>query len=307
MIVPDGATLRSMLRSIWRPLAILFTFDMVVAVAYVYGGMKWLSLPHVPLSILGGAIGVILGFRNNSSYQRWWEARILWGSIVNYSRTFARQALTMIIVPADRSHTERDRAREIQHRLVLLQIAYVHSLRRHLRGQPAWEELTPFYSTQQIEAFRLQRNVPVCIQQEMSTLLSECYEQGWIDSMRWSSIDQSLAALMNAQGGAERIKNTPMPRQYDFFPQMFVGGYCVLLPLGIVANLQLLTPVGSTLVGLIFLALDEIGRELENPFENGEHDVPITAISKTIEINLKQLLDIEEIPAPEKAIEGVLW
>jgi ion channel-forming bestrophin family protein len=307
MIVPDGATLRSMLRSIRRPLAILFTFDMIVAVAYVYGGMTWLSLPHVPLSILGGAIVAILGFRNNSTYGRWWEGRILWGSIVNYSRTFSRQVLTMIIVPDDRSEAERLRARETQRTLVLLQIAYVHSLRRHLHGQPAWEELTPFCSAQQIETFRSQRNVPVRIQQEMSTLLAECYELGWIDSMRWSSIDQSLAALMNAQGGAERIKNTPMPRQYDFFPQMFVGAYCILLPLGIVANLQLLTPIGSSLVGLIFLALDQIGRDLENPFENGEHDVPITAISKTIEINLKQLLEIEEIPAPEKAIRGVLW
>jgi ion channel-forming bestrophin family protein len=307
MIVPDGATLRSMLRSIWRSLVILFAFDMIVAVGYVYGGMKWLSLPHVPLSILGGAIGVILGFRNNTSYQRWWEGRILWGSIVNYSRTFARQVLTMIIVPGGRNEAEIDQARAIQRRLVLLQIAYVHSLRRHLRGQPAWEELGPFYSAQAIEAFRSQRNVPVCIQQEMSTLLSECYEHGWIDSMRWSSIDQSLVALMNAQGGAERIKNTPMPRQYDFFPQLFVGAYCVLLPLGIVANLQLLTPIGSTLVGLVFLALDEIGRELENPFDNAEHDVPITSISKTIEINLKQLLEVEEIPAPEKAVRGVLW
>jgi putative membrane protein len=307
MIVPDGATLRSMLRSIRLRLAILFAFDIIVAVAYVYGGMKWLSLPHVPLSILGGAIGVIIGFRNSSSYQRWWEARILWGSIVNYSRTFARQALTMIVVPADRGEAERDRARAISYRLVLLQIAYVHSLRRHLRGQPAWQDLTAFYSEPQIEFFRSQRNVPVCIQQEMSTLLSECYEHGWIDSMRWTSIDASMAALMNAQGGAERIKNTPMPRQYDFFPQLFIDAYCLLLPIGIVANLQLLTPIGSTLVGLVFLALDQIGRDLENPFENCEHDVPLTSISKTIEINLKQLLGREDTPEPEKATRGVLW
>jgi ion channel-forming bestrophin family protein len=307
MIVPAGATLRSMLRSIRRPLAILFTFDIIVAVAYVYGGMTWLSLPHVPLSILGGAIGAIIGFRNNSSYQRWWEGRILWGSIVNYSRTFARQALTMIVVPGDRGEADLDRARAIQHRLVLLQVAYVHSLRCHLRGQPAWQDLTPFYTGPQIEAFRSQRNVPVCIQQEMSALLAECHEQGWIDSMRWTCMDQSLAALMNAQGGAERIKNTPMPRQYDFFPQLFVSAYCVLLPLGIVANLQLLTPIGSSLVGLIFLALDQIGRDLENPFENREHDVPLTSVSKTIEINLKQLLGREDTPTPEKAVDGVLW
>ena len=307
MIVPAAANMRSMLRSVWRPVAVLFAFDMIVAVAYVYGGQSWLSLPHIPLSIFGGAIGVILGFRNNSSYQRWWEGRILWGSIVNYSRTFARQALSMIMVPADSAAQDRERVSVIQHRLVLLQVAYVHSLRRHLRAQPAWEELYPFYSEQQIEFFRSQRNVPVCIQQEMSELLQECYQRGWLDSMRWSAMDQSLAALMNAQGGAERIKNTPMPRQYDLLPLLFVRVYCLLLPLGMVANLGLLTPVGSSLVGLILMAFDEIGRELENPFENSEHDVPITSISRTIEINLKQLLGHPDPPLPEKPIRGILW
>lgn len=307
MIVPDAANLRSMLRSVWRSLVILFAFDMVIAVAYVYGGQTWLSMPHVPLSIFGGAIGVILGFRNNSSYQRWWEGRILWGAIVNYSRTFARQALSMIVVPPDGADSDRERATAIQQRLVLLQIAYVHSLRRHLRGQPAWEELNPFYSQQQIDLFRSQRNVPVCIQQEMSDLLTECYGRGWLDSIRWGAMDQSLAALMNAQGGAERIKNTPMPRQYDYFPQLFVRLYCLMLPLGMVANLGLLTPVGSTLVGLIFFALDEIGRDLENPFDNTEHDVPITAISRTIEINLRQLLGQSDPPLPATPADGVLW
>jgi putative membrane protein len=112
---------------------------------------------------------------------------------------------------------------------------------------------------------------------------------------------------MNAQGGAERIKNTPLPKQYDYYPQLFVTMYCILLPLGMVASLKLLTPIGSTLVGFMFLALDQIGRDLEAPFENDEHDVPITAISRTIEINLKQLLGERELPEPVKPVYGVLW
>lgn len=307
MIVPDAANMRSMLRSVWRPLVVLFAFDMLIAAAYVYGGQRWVSVPDIPLSIFGGAIGVIVGFRNTSSYQRWWEARILWGAIVNYSRTFARQALTMIIVPADGSKEDRQRAEEIRQRLVLLQVAYAHQLRRHLRGQAAWQGLDSLYSGQQMEIVRSQRNIPVFIQQEMSGLLAECLERGWLDSMRWTAIDQSLAALMNAQGGAERIKNTPMPRQYDYLPQLFVRLYCFLLPFGMVASLGMFTPVGSTLVGLIFMALDEVGRDLENPFDNRDHDVPMTSISRTIEINLKQLLRESEVPAPEVAVKGVLW
>jgi putative membrane protein len=307
MIVPDAANMRSMLRSVWRPLVVLFAFDMLIAALYVYGGQRWLSVRDIPLSIFGGAIGVIVGFRNTSSYQRWWEARTLWGSIVNYSRTFARQSLTMIIVPDDASDKDRHRANEIRQRLVLLQVAYVHSLRCQLRGQPVWQGLDSLYSEQQMEIVRLQRNIPVFIQQEMSELLAECLERGWLDTIRWSAIDQSLAALMNAQGGAERIKNTPMPRLYDYLPRLFLRLYCFLLPFGMVANLGMFTPVGSTLVGLIFLALDEVGRDLENPFDNREHDIPMSSISRTIEINLKQLLRQSEIPAPEAVVKGVLW
>lgn len=307
MIVPDAANMRSMLRSVWRPLVVLFAFDMLIAVLYVYGGQSWLSVRDIPLSIFGGAIGVIVGFRNTSSYQRWWEARTLWGAIVNYSRIFARQSLTMIIVPRDGSEEDRRRAEEIRQRLVLLQVAYVHSLRCQLRSQAAWQGLDSFYSAQQMEIVRSQRDIPVFIQQEMSELLAECLTSGWLDSVRWTLIDQSLAALMNAQGGAERIKNTPMPRQYDYLPRLFVRLYCFLLPFGMVASLGMFTPVGSSLVGLIFLALDEVGRDLENPFENREHDIPMSSISQTIEINLKQLLRQAEIPVPEPAVKGILW
>jgi putative membrane protein len=307
MIVPDAANMRSMLRSVWRPLVVLFAFDMLIAVLYVYGGQRWLSVRDIPLSIFGGAIGVIVSFRNTSSYQRWWEARALWGAIVNYSRTFARQSLTMIIVPGEGSEEDCRRAEEIRQRLVLLQVAYVHSLRCQLRSQAAWQGLNSFYSAEQMEIVCSQRNIPVFIQQEMSELLAECLKNGWLDSKRWTSIDQSLAALMNAQGGAERIKNTPMPRQYDYLPRLFVRIYCFLLPFGMVASLGMFTPVGSSLVGLIFLALDEVGRDLENPFENREHDIPVSSISQTIEINLKQLLRQAEIPVPEPAVKGILW
>lgn len=121
----------------------------------------------------------------------------------------------MITVPRNGSEEDRRRAEEIRQPLVLLQVAYVHSLRCQLRSQAAWPGLESFYSAQQMEIVRSQRNIRVFIQPEMSELLAECLKSGWLDSMRWTSIDQSLTALMNAQGGAERIKNTPMPRQYD--------------------------------------------------------------------------------------------
>jgi putative membrane protein len=98
-----------------------------------------------------------------------------------------------------------------------------------------------------------------------------------------------------------------MPKQYDYFPQLFVQMYCVLLPLALVTNMGWFTPLGSTLVGFMFLALDKIGRDLEDPFENTIYDVPLTSITTTIEVNLRQLLGETVLPEAKKPVRGVLW
>jgi putative membrane protein len=152
-----------------------------------------------------------------------------------------------------------------------------------------------------------EKNVPLALQRRMATTLREARQRGWIDNWEWQSIDRNLDNLMSAQGGAERIKNTPMPKQYDFFPKLFVQIYCLMLPVGMVENLGWFTPLGSTLVGFMFLALEEIGRDLEDPFDNKIYDVPLTSISKTIEINLRQMLGETALPEPEKPVHGVLW
>jgi putative membrane protein len=170
-----------------------------------------------------------------------------------------------------------------------------------------WEELVPLLSEQELSELRDEKNVPLAIQQQMGALLRYCQLRGWIDMAHWRALDNSLDDQVDAQGGAERIKNTPMPKQYDYFPQLFVQIYCLLLPLGLVTNMGWYTPLGSTLVGFIFLALDKIGRDLEDPFENTIYDVPLTAITTTIEINLRQLLGETELPQGKKPVRGVLW
>ena len=306
MIVASGLNLVRMLKNIGLRLVLLLAFDMVVACMYVFGGVTWVSLPDIPLTIFGSALGVVVGFRNNSSYGRWWEARMLWGSIVNNSRSVAREALTMIVTP-DKDPAEQAEAEQVKRHIVILQIAYVHALRCLLRGLQPWDELRKLLSEEELVEFRQHSNPPVAIQQKMGALLETSFERGWLDTMRWTAIDRSLNALMDAQGGAERIKNTPLPKQYRAFPRLFVTCYCLLLPLAMVSHLRLFTPLGSTLVGFIFLALDEIGRDLEGPFDNTVHDVPLTSITRSIEITLKQLLGDSHVPAPEKPIDGVLW
>jgi putative membrane protein len=304
MIVPRSAQVLRMVQYVGKPLLLLAVYDVIVVVAYQVMRWEWVALPHIPLALYGSAIGVILGFRNQSSYARWWEARTLWGSIVNNSRSWARQAIASL-----RAEGEGDAAelKTMRRRLVYHQIAYVHALRQHLRRLEPWEELSPLLKEAELSSLREEKNVPLALQQQMGALLQECRERGWVDGWQWQAMDESLNDLADAQGGTERIKNTPMPKQYDYFPQLFVHIYCMLLPLALVTNMGWFTPLGSTLVGFIFLALDKIGRDLEDPFENTIYDVPLTSITRAIEVNLRQLLGETSLPQPEAAVHGVLW
>jgi ion channel-forming bestrophin family protein len=304
MIVPRGRQLFKMLAYVGIPLLVLVLYDLAVVVAYKVLHWNWVALPHIPLTLFGSAIGIIVAFRNQSSYARWWDARTLWGAIINNSRSWARQ-VTTVMMPL--SEAEVDELKEVQRRLVYYQIAYAHALRQHLRGLEPWDEIKPLVSEQELSELRKEKNVPLAIQQMMGTLLRRCQVRGWVDIAHWRALDANLDDIVDAQGGAERIKNTPMPKQYDYFPQLFVELYCVMLPLALVMNMGWFTPLGSTLVGFIFLALDKIGRDLEYPFENSIYDVPMTSLTTTIEINLRQLLGETELPAAEKPVHGVLW
>ena len=304
MIVPKSPQIKRMLQYVGLPLLSLACFDVVIVLAYKVMRWQWVALPHIPLALYGSAIGIILAFRNNSAYSRWWEARTLWGAVVNNSRCWARQVLTGMRAGFA---AEKAELKAVQRSLVYHQIAYVHALRQHLRGLQPWPELKALLTEEEMAGLEGQKNVPVAIQQKMGAMLDDCLERGWMDPIQWRAMDESLNDLADAQGGTERIKNTPMPKQYDYFPQLFVQIYCVLLPLALVTNMGWFTPLGSTLVGFIFLALDKIGRDLEDPFDNTIYDVPITSISRGIEISLKQLLGDKDLPEAEKPVAGVLW
>ncbi len=304
MIVPHAPQLRRLLAYVGFPLLLLILYDAAIVLLFQVAGWKWIALPHIPLALFGSAIGLIVAFRNNSSYGRWWEARTLWGGIVNNSRSWARQVLASI---APQKEADREAVRAMQCRMVLLQIAWVHALRQQLRGQPPLDELHGLLTEDDLVALAGQKNIPFTLQIWQGELVRKALENDWIDSLQWAGLDSTLNDLADLQGGSERIKNTPMPKQYDFFPQLFTKMYCLLLPLGLVLNMGWFTPLGSTLVGFIFLALDKIGRDLEDPFENTIYDIPLSSMSRTIEINLRQALGERSLPEPLQPIQGVLW
>ena len=307
MIVSKTQRLTQMIQGLGLAMLSLLGWDLLIVISYKVLNWTWVASTHVPLGSLGAVIGIIVGFRNGSAYGRWWEARTLWGAIVNRSRTFARQVLTTFSPGGDATVAERAELAALQKDLVLHQVAYVHALRQQLRGLdpvPAVAHLVP---REDPTAMAREKNLALTLQNRMSAMLVAARGRGWLDEWQWHSIDQSLASLMDAQGGAERIKNTPMPKQFDFFPRLFVQMYCIFLPVGLVVDLGWYTPLGSTLVGFLFLALERIGRVLEDPFENRINDVSMTAIATTIEINLRQMLGETELPPPVQPIDGILW
>ncbi|MHC1480784.1 bestrophin family protein [Frateuria aurantia] len=274
MIVPGRAHIGHIMRYVGRPLAILFAWDVIVTAGYMGLAQHWIEFPALPLTLLGSAVAVYLTFRNNVAYARWWEGRILWGSMVNYSRSFAREAKILL------EQGKVELARTLVHR----HIAYVHALRLHLRRQAPWDELSPRLAADEIARLKQVANVPNAILDRTGAIVAGEAE---LDSIRLAALESTMTALSNAQGGMERIKNTPLPQQYATYTVLFTHAFCLLLPLGMVESLGFYTPLGSTAAGFVFLALLQTGNDIQNPFENSEHDVPLTTITRSIEIDLR--------------------
>lgn len=282
------------LRQIRGPLLLDIAFALAVSIANKYQLLTPVVVPGLPVSLVGAALGIILGFRTNSAYDRWWEARILWGALVNSSRTLARQILAF--TPDA----------EFARRIVLTQIAYVHALRCHLRGEPPWPELESRMPAELVVRLRAEKNVPAALLHSMGQTITAHADQGKISEFRLQRLDQTLTDLTNVQGGCERIRNTPLPRQYDYFPELFIYLYLLIFPLSVVREVGLLTPLFSGIITFIFLVLNRIGKNLEDPFDNITYGTPILSISRTIEINLLQQLGSTELPSPVPAVRGVL-
>ena len=296
-----------MIRGLGLSLLLLVGWDFAIVLSFKVMHWSWVGSQSLPLASYGVAIGIVVSLRNSSAYARWWEARTLWGAIVNQSRTFARQVVTTMSPEANATAAEQAEAAAVQRQLVLYQVAYVRALSQQLRGHDPLAAVAHLLPDENPAELAREKNLALTLQCRMSAMLIAARERGWLDQWEWQAIDASMAGLMDAQGGAERIKNTPMPKQFDFFPMLFVEIYCLMLPVGLVGVLGWFTPLGSTLVGFMFLALMKIGNDLEDPFENTIFDVPMTAIATTVEINLRQLLGETELLPPEQPIRGVLW
>ena len=253
--------------------------------------------PELPLTIFGSALALFLGFRSNSSYQRWWEGRVLWGAMINASRNIARAARNFLPDP---------QARDLKREIVKRQIAYVNALRCQLRRQPIGEDVTKFLEEQDKGKALARVNAANGLLDSTGRRIDMARREGMIDTIQQTQMEAVRVDIANAQGGMERLKNTPLPVQYRFLPTIFTHIFCIALPIGLVETLGFATPLGSTVAGLMFLAVLRIGDDLTDPFADTVHDVPMTAMCRTIEIDLLQAIG-DPAPEPHKPVKGVLW
>lgn len=270
-----------------------------------------LTLPFSIAAILGSALAIFIAFRNNSSYSRWWEARTLWGGIINSSRVLARLLITFTDSHAHQQNFDRERSEKFKQEMIYKCIAWAHALRLHLRKQKDWSEVKPFLSEQEFLEFQLAQNKPNYIHLITGRKLYDAMSNGTLAGFDSFQIEGQLLSLANYQGGCERIKNTPLLRQYDFFTRLFLYVFMLLLPFSLLGDfvklnaVHLAIPV-SVIISFVFAIIGKVGEVNEDPFENRITDVPLTAMCNTIEIDLREMLGEKLLPIKAEPQNGFL-
>lgn len=263
------------------------------------------SLTSMPFTVVGLALSIFLGFRNTTSYDRFWEGRKLWGSLVNTTRNLTRQVLTLVRPSDTADENEHAAVRAWQRRYVHTLIAYVHTFRRSLRGEDPIERISELISAEELERLRLEENVPYGMAQLLGEYVQEASRRGWIHPMHVPTLEQSLSTIIDVQGGCERIKSTPIPFSYTVLLHRIVGVYCTCLPFGIDEAVGWARPIVVMVVSYAFFGLDQIGEEIEDPFGRDWHDLPLASISRTIERNLRRRLG-EPVPPALEPVDHIL-
>ncbi len=298
-----------------RPMWFVISWSTLVWGVQYFMGFEEFYINFTPIGVLGSALAIFIAFRNNSAYGRWWEARQIWGGVVNSSRVIARLIITFTDSHAHQENYQKDRSEDFKKAMVLRCIAWVHALRFHLRKQSKWEELKPYLTPAEYEELVQTQNKPTYLQLLMWREIYKAKANGTLAGFDSFQMEGQLLALANYQGAAERIKNTPLPRQYDFFTRVFVLLFALLLPFGMLGFFQsenllpfsyLVIPLTTVIAG-VFVIMERTGAANEDPFENKVTDTPMTALCNTIERDLLEMLGEPNLPSKLEPVDGYLF
>lgn len=333
MFTRKNFTPRSLFKFSFMHMTWLTLWSTTVVLLYRYAGIEWFVIPWLPLSVIGTAVAFYIGFKNNSAYDRLWEARKIWGGLINASRYWA--ASVKNFVGNNEEPPANNSAVQVSiDRLIKRHIAYVYCLRKQLLAPATWEHLSQgalvrrqaelyvsrlglglykdidsvdfvekYIEPEEFKRLSAKRNTATHIVEQQSADLAELYDKGLLSDFTRKDLQEVLRTLYDLQGKAERIKNFPLPRQYAGISVVFVGIFIFILPFGVVSQFIALGNWGmwaaipiTALISWVYLVMELVGDYSANPFAGMGNDVPMLSMCRTIEIDLLEMLDEKEIP-----------
>lgn len=273
------------------------TVSIAVVVTLLHGRLfeTKITMTPIPFTLIGLALAIFLGFRNSATYDRWWEGRKQWGELVIRARSLARLCLFHI----------RDTGDGLPAVQVRRLIAFTHALRHALRGSPD-RDSRRFLKQSEAEAAWQSVNPPDLILRAFSADLAKAAADGRVDPMITAAMEENVTALAGVQAACERINNTPLPFAYVLLLHRTAHLYCLMLPFGLVDICGFTTPIVVGLISYTFFGLDTIGDDIEEPFGVMPNDLPLDAISRRIEIDLRESLGEKNLPEPLKPVDYLL-
>jgi len=258
-----------------------------------------LELPSYIPAVLGTSLAFFLGFITNSAYDRWWEARKKWGAIVNDSRNFGRQLLTFV-------DTSDPKTKSIVEKMVYRQIAWCYALKHQLRRQDTSASLQRILGKKDMESLKKWSNQANALTFIQSDALNKLKADRKINLFQTLQIERTMNALMDHLGACERIKNTIFPTQYSFFVHGFIIVFLILIPHGTVSNMGYWSVLLTFGIGFVYLMIETIEISMHDPFDMEPSDTPMSAICRTIEIDLMQMAGAKKVPKPVTPVDGIL-
>jgi ion channel-forming bestrophin family protein len=272
--------------------------------------IRWFALPSLLATVLGTALAILLAFRANTAYQRWWEASTIWAQITGQSRTLVRVARAVTDAKVAAGSADADAVHAWQRDVANRQAAWAHTLARHLRRQDAASELGRLLPRDEADAVLAADNRPAVLARLQSQAIFRGYSSGILTGLDNFQMETALAGLSTQQALAERMGTTPIPRPHDYLSRMFVHGYIVIFPFAAISALtsyRWLVIPSALLIALYFRMVERVGAANEEPFANRVQDVPITALAINIERDLLELVDVPERPTRATPVDGYLW
>ncbi len=284
----------SIIRRILPQIVVIFLMSALIVWGHEERPNLVVSFNGSSLSLLGIALSIFLGFRNNAAYDRWWEGRRDWGQLVYVARGFARQ--TQVLEVAGEAGVE---ARK---NLLRLTMAFAQALVCLLRPGSDEKKVLSLLTPSEAEFYHAAQNRPDFILRLMSADLARSKASGAISDIQYQMLDISIGQMGAVQAACERLRNTPLPFGYTLLLHRTAYLFCFLLPFGYVDTLGWGSPFVTALIAYTFFGLDALGDELEDPFGHRPNALAIGALADTIEINLREALgetDLPPLPQPK--------